>query len=122
MRSTARRRRRSWRTRSTRLGGEELVDLLVALAALAQLAANVLVGDLDAELVGGALEHELARRSTVRASTHSVRCELAAADAGHLEVGAGVDAARVELAEERVEQLARAHLDDELAPARPSRP
>src|SRR6266513_4181918 len=40
---------------------DELVDILVALARLPQLGPDLVVGDLDPELVGDGLEHQLAR-------------------------------------------------------------
>src|SRR5262245_47624007 len=40
--------------------GEERVDVLVVLAGLDELGAELLVGDLESELVGDRLEHELA--------------------------------------------------------------
>jgi len=40
---------------------DELFDVLVGLAGGAQLLADLVIGDLDPELVGDSLEHELAR-------------------------------------------------------------
>ena len=65
--------------------GHELLDVLVALALLLQVGADLVVGHLDVELVGDALEHELAA-DRMRGLRAEPLLELGAADARRLEV------------------------------------
>src|SRR3954466_14803713 len=91
---------------------DELLDVLVALALLAELPADVFVGDLDGELVGDRLEQHLARDRLLGLLAKPL-LEEARVGARRLQVRARVDAARVEAAHEGGEELARTHLDDE---------
>ena len=81
------------------------------LAGLAQLGANLVVGDLEAELVGDRLEHELARDRCRRLGAQTLLERLGRL-ARQLQVGVGVDAARLQAARKPGEQLARAELDE----------
>src|SRR5215207_4121700 len=80
--------------------GDELLDVLVALALLAELRADVVVGDLDGELVGDGLEQDLARDRLLRLVVEAL-LERARVDARRLQVRGRIDAARLEAAHER---------------------
>ena len=67
--------------------------------------------DLDPELVGDRLEHELARDRHRRLRAQPL-LELLGRLAGHLQIGVGVDASLLQAAGEPVQQLARAELDE----------
>ena len=90
---------------------DELLDVLVVLARLAQLVADLVVGHLDAELVGDGFEHELTRDRERRLGTQALLEHLGRL-AGQLHVGVGVDAARLQAAREAGQQLARARFDE----------
>src|SRR5471032_418262 len=91
--------------------GDELVDVLVGLAGRTQLLADLLVRDLNAELVGNHLEHELAR-DRHRGLGAQASLEHLGRLARQLEVGVGVDAPRLEAASEPGQKLARPRLDE----------
>src|SRR5579885_944 len=93
-------------------GGEELVDVLVGLALLAQRGPDLLVGHLEAEPVGDRLEDELAGDRLLRLVAQ-LPLELRRGPPGRGEERARVDPAALERAHEPGEELLRAHLDRE---------
>src|SRR5580765_3324642 len=92
--------------------GEERIDVLVLLARVAELGAELVVGDLEPELVCDRLEHELARDRLRRLEIHAPE-QVLARGPGEPEVAVDVDAARGEGADEGVQQVARPGLDHE---------
>src|SRR5919202_5687622 len=93
-------------------GLSELRDGLVGvLVAAPELRLELLVGDVDSELVGGGLEHELARDRLARLGADALD-ELVAGGAGDLEVVVERDAAALEREGEPLEERPRAGLDE----------
>src|SRR5215831_1544947 len=91
--------------------GEEALDVGVVLAAFMQLLADLVVGHLDRELVGDRLEDELPGDRQRRLGAEPL-LELLRRLAGELQVGAGVDAARLQAPGEARQQLTGARLDE----------
>src|SRR5215208_7017470 len=95
---------------------EDLLDRFVRVVALklgllADQFLDLLVADLEAELVGDRLEHELARDRQRRLGSHALD-ELVGRLPGELEVRLGADAPALERAAQPVQQLARPRLDE----------
>src|SRR6185437_16241101 len=89
---------------------DELLDVGLVLAGVAQLLPDLVVGDLEPELLGDRLEHELAADRLRRLGAQTA-FELGRVLAGDGEVRVRVDATRLEAAGEAREELARARLD-----------
>jgi hypothetical protein len=95
----------------TELRDDILRVLAGGLCLLADQLLDLVVGDLDPELVGGGLEHQLAGDRLRRLGANALG-ELLRRLAGQLQVEVGTDPAAVERAAELIEQLTRTCLDE----------